>query len=197
MSPPACRRRAALLVAAAIGFTAPVPVAIAGDVENPAATAASPAAGGDAAAALAAFDRATAATWATLPLQFRVIAFADSVAGYGNVVPRPRAAFAPSDTLRLYFEPVGYTILPAGDGFKAALAVDVEIRSPGGLVLASAKDFAHLEWTGRNPMHEVYATLTLALPPNLRPGQYHLALTLRDEASANTSAAALPFAIVD
>ena len=37
-------------------------------------------------------------------------------------------------------------------------AVDVEIRTPGGLILGSAEDFVRLEWKGRTPMHEVHAS---------------------------------------
>lgn len=197
MSTPACRRSASLLVAAAVSLAAPPPAAPAGEVADQAGLAETLAARGYGAAALAAFDRATAAFWATLPLQVRVIAFADSVAGYGRFVPRPRPEFAPGDTLRLYFEPVGYAIVPESFGFRAALAVDVQIRSPGGLIFASARNFARLGWTGRSPMHEVHATLAIGLPPNLRPGQYLLVLSLRDESSAETDEITLSFAIVD
>jgi hypothetical protein len=198
MSTPACRRSASLLVAAAIGWwAAPSPGAVAGDVVEQARAAESLAARGYGAAALAAFDRATAAFWADLPLQLRVIAFADSVSDYGDFVPRPTPEFAEGDTLRVYFEPVGYAILPDAGGFRSGLAVDIEIRSPGGLIFASTRDYARLEWKGRNPMHEVHATVAIALPANLRPGHYLLVLTLRDEGSVKTSEANLSFAIVD
>ncbi len=147
-------------------------------------------------AALAAFDKATDAFWAASPLQLRVITFADSVEGYGNYVARPDTRFRKGDTLRLYFEPVGYGFTPIGDGVRAAIAVDVEIRTPGGLILGSAEDFVRLEWKGRTPMHEVHATVATPLP-DLKPGDYQLLLTLRDQGSPKTEEVTLPFSVVE
>ena len=150
--------RQSLLFAAVAAALGAMPSAVAGEIADKAALAETLVGRGYGEAALAAFDKSTAAFWAASPLQLRVIAFADSVAGYGNYVARPDSAFRSGDTLRLYFEPVGYSFTPDGDGIRAAISVDVEIRTPGGLILGSAEDFVRLEWKGRTPMHEVHAT---------------------------------------
>lgn len=144
--------------------------------------------------ALVAFDDALARLWLALPLQARVALFADSVAGFGNYRPRAPGPFRPGDRLMIYFEPVGYGFMPSGDGFRVVLAVDTEIRTPGGLVLGKAQDFARLEWSARSKLHEIHATVSFALP-KLKPGDYELVLTLRDQASRKTTALTLPFSI--
>lgn len=173
-----------------------VPQAAAGEVADKAALAETLLDRGYGEAALAAFDKATEAFWAALPLQLRVIAFADSVAGYGNYVPREDATFRNGDTLRIYFEPVGYGFAADGDDIRAEIAVDVEIRTPGGLILGKAADFARLAWSGKRPMHEVQATVETRLP-FLKPGAYLLLVTLRDANSAKTRDVTLPFTVAE
>jgi hypothetical protein len=153
-------------------------------------------AAGDAAGALAAIDRSAAAFWDASPLQLRVAAFADTVDGFGRYTPRADPTFRAGDTVTVYLEPFGFGFTPDGDGFRATIAADIEIRTKGGLVLASAKDFGRLEWSGRTKMHEVHATVALALP-NVKPGDYELLLTLRDQGSAKIATVTLPFAVAD
>lgn len=173
-----------------------MPPAAAGEVADKAALAETLIDRGYGEAALAAFDKATAAFWAASPLQLRVITFVDDVTGYGNYVARTDTRFRKGDTLRLYLEPVGYGFASDGGGVRAAIAVDVEIRTPGGLILGSAEDFVRLEWKGRTPMHEVHATVATPLP-DLKPGDYLLVLTLRDQGSAKTEEVTLPFAVLE
>lgn len=187
------RNAASILVAV---FALGVGPAFAGEIADKAALAETLVERGYAEAALGAFDKATDAFWAASPLQLRVVTFADSVAGYGDYAPRPDAIFRNGDTLRLYFEPIGYGFAPDGEGVKAGLTVDVEIRTPGGLILGSAKDFARLEWAGQRPMHEVHATVETRLP-FLKPGEYLLLLTLRDQGSAKTKDVTLPFSVAE
>ena len=193
---PVGRRAAAACLAALIVASPLVGPATAGEIADKATLAETLLGRGYGEAALAAFDKATDAFWAASPLQLRVITFADSVEGYGNYVPRPDATFRKGDTLRLYFEPVGYGFTLIGDGVRAAIAVDVEIRTPGGLILGSAEDFVRLEWKGKTPMHEVHATVATPLP-DLKPGEYLLVLTLRDQGTSKTSDVTLPFTIVE
>jgi hypothetical protein len=199
MGIPAGRRPASHVAAAVVAAAlAAIPSARAGEIADKAALAETLVGRGYGEAALAAFDKATAAFWAASPLQLRAIAFADSVSGYGDYAPRANPEFRTGDTLRLYFEPVGYTFTPDGDdGVRAAMSVDVEIRSPSGLIYGSAEDFVRLEWSGRTPMHEVHASVAMPLPGNLKPGPYLLLLTLRDQGSAKTTAVTLPFSVAD
>jgi hypothetical protein len=144
--------------------------------------------------AQAAFDKAAAAFWIASPLQLRTVIFADEVKGFGNYTPHAGAAFKPGDTLLIYFEPIGYAFTPDGDIFKVVIAADMEIHTPGGLILAKSADFGRLEWSARSKTREVHATLKLPLP-KLKPGDYQLLMTLRDQGSPKTASSTLPFTI--
>ncbi len=170
--------------------------AVAGEIAEKAALAETLVERGYPEAALAAFDKAVAAFWEESPLLLRTIMFVDGVAGYGDYTPREGTVFRNGDTLRLYFEPVGYAFATLGDDVRAAIGVDVQIRTPGGLILATAEDFATLEWTGRTPMREVQATVETRLP-FLKPGEYLLLLTLRDRNSDKTKNVTLPFSVTE
>ena len=187
------RFTASILVAAAALGTVP---ALAGEIADKAALAETLIERGYPEAALSAFDKSLDAFWAASPLQLRVIAFADSVGGYGTYVPRGDSTFRNGDTLRVYFEPVGYAFAKSGDTVSAEIAVDVEIHTPGGLILGKAEDFANLEWSGARPMHEVQATVETKLP-FLKPGEYLLLVTLRDANSSKTKDVTLPFSVAE
>jgi hypothetical protein len=188
--------RTASIAAAVLAACVSAKPATAGEVADKAALAETLLDRGYAEAGLAAFDKAADAFWKASPLQLRVITFADSVSGYGDYAPRPDSVFRNGDTLRIYLEPVGYGFSPDGDGVTAAIAVDVEIRTPGGLILGSADDLVRLEWTGKRPMHEVQASVALPLP-DLKPGAYELLLTLRDQGSSKVKDVTLPFTVAE
>ncbi|MCB1487072.1 MAG: hypothetical protein KDJ88_06395 [Bauldia sp.] len=147
-------------------------------------------------AALSAFSKAAAAFWDASPLQLRTVVFADKVEGYANYTPRANSVFRNNDTLRIYFEPVGFAFKPDGDGFSSTIAADLQIRTPGGLILATSEDFGRLHWQGRSKMHEVQATIEFPLP-DFKPGEYQLLLTLRDEGSPKKTTVTLPFSVAE
>jgi len=188
--------RAAACIAAFLAGPSLALPASAGEIADKAALAETLIGRGYDAAALAAFDKAADAFWAASPLQLRVVAFADSVEGFGGYVARPDPSFRKGESLRLYLEPVGFAYTPGGGGVRGAISVDVEIRTPGGLILGSAENFVALEWTGKTEMHEVHATLATPLP-DLKPGAYLLVLTLRDQGSPKTEEVTLPFSVVE
>ena len=187
-------RAAARSAAIAVVLAAAPAVALAGEIADRAAEAEQLLSQGRAADAQAAFDKAAAAFWIASPLQLRVATFADEVKGFGNYTPHAGTAFKPSDTLLIYLEPIGYAFTPEGDTFKVAIAADMEIHTPGGLVLAKSADFGRLEWNARSKTREVHATLKLPLP-KLKPGDYQLLVTLRDQGSPKSTAVTLPFSI--
>ncbi len=191
----AFRPAAALLCCAALYFGVPV-VVKAGEVADQAGRAETLLDRGYGAAALSAFDKAAAAFWQASPLQLRTVVFADDVKGYANYTPRENSEFKSNDTLRVYFEPVGFAFTPDGDGFSAALVADLQIRTPGGLILATSEDFGRLAWHGRSKMHEVHATIEFPLPA-FKPGEYQLLLTLRDQGSPKEVTVTLPFSVVE
>jgi hypothetical protein len=188
--------RCAASMFVAVALSGGATMALAGEIAEKAALAETLVDRGYPEAALAALDKAVAAFWEESPLQLRTIVFVDGVAGYGDYTPRDGTLFRNGDTLRLYFEPVGYAFATDGDDVSAAIGVDVQIRTPGGLILATAEDFATLEWRGRTPMREVQATVETRLP-FLKPGEYLLLLTLRDRNSDKVKDVTLPFSMAE
>ena len=153
-------------------------------------------AAGDPQGAVAAFGHASDAFWDASPLVLKVAVFADSVEGPGRYTPRANGPFHAGDTMTLYLEPFGFAFTPAGDGFASTIAADIEIRTKAGQILATAADFGKLAWSGRAKMHEVHATIGLPLP-SLKPGDYELLVTLRDQGSPKTATVTLPFAVAE
>ena len=145
--------------------------------------------------ALTAFDQATDAFWQTSPLQFRDILFVDAATGYGRYTPHQGATFKAGDTAIIYFEPVGYGFETTGDDTRIAFSTGLEIKTPGGLILAKTDDLADLAWTGATKTHEFYGSLSVALPANLKPGNYQLILTITDAVSKKTATTTLLFEI--
>jgi hypothetical protein len=168
--------------------------AAAGPVADGAAEAENLMGAGKAEDALAAFDKAAAAFWVSSPLQLRKALFADSIAGFGDYTPRAAAPFKPGERATVYLEPFGYAFVEDGDGFRIGLATDLEIRTPGGLILARAENFGGLDWHGRVKSREVHAQVGIDLPA-LKAGDYELVLTLRDQNSPKTATATLPFSV--
>jgi hypothetical protein len=190
---------AARLFAVAAGLAvlaASPPPASAGPVAEEAAQAESLLGEGKAKEALEAFDRAEAAFWAAVPLELRTALFVSGAAGFGSYTPRAEGAFRAGETATIYIEPVGFAYAPEGDGFKAALAADISIRTPGGLILAKAADAARLEWTGHSKAREVQGTIRFALPA-LKPGSYDLVLGIRDLGSDKSAEATLALTIAE
>jgi hypothetical protein len=170
-------------------------IAAAGPIADKAAESESLLAAGKAPEALAAFDQATDAFWEASPLQLRTVLFADAVSGYGHYTPHSGTAFKAGDTADIYFEPVGYGFETAGDGTRIAFSTGLEIKTPGGLILAKTDNLADLTWTGATKTHEFYGSLSIALPSNLKPGSYQLILTVTDTVSKKTTTTTLPLDI--
>ena len=185
---------AARSAAFALVLAAAPAAAFAGEIADRAAEAERLLGEGKSVDAQAAFDKAAAAFWIASPLQLRVVTFADEVKGFGNYTPHAGTAFKPSDTLLIYLEPIGYAFTPEGEVFKVAIVADIELHTPGGLILAKSADFGRLEWKARSKTREVHATLKLPLP-KLKPGDYQLLVTLRDQGSPKSTTATLPFSI--
>ena len=193
-----CGRHAAALAGLAIALTVMLPTAIAtaGEITEYATDADDLLQQGKPAEALGAFDKATDAFWAASPLQVRLALFATSVEGYGQYTPVTTAAFKSGDSVTVYLEPVGYGYTLGDSAVTVAFTTGLEIRTPGGLVLAKTDDFGKLEWHGRTKSREVHAAVKVTLP-ELKPGDYQLVLTLGDAASGKSTAVTLPFSIVE
>jgi hypothetical protein len=168
----------------------------AGEIADKAAAAEALLAEGKTKEALGAFDSAADAFWAALPLTLSTAAFADDVQSQGGYTPRADARFRSGETALIYLEPVGFGWAAEGEGFKANLEADVEIRSTGGVVFAKADKFAAFGPTSPTKSRDLDLRVRLALPA-MKPGDYELLLTLRDAVSGKSATANLPFTLVE
>lgn len=184
---------AALIFAWAVAGNSP---ANAGPVADNAARAESLLGEDDAKDALAAFDQATEAFWAAVPLTFRTAILADEVKSYGEYTPRAAAPFKAGDAALVYLEPVGFGWAAEGDRFKVQLETDVEIRSAGGLIMGKAEKFGGIERVSREKIREMNLSVRLPLPA-LKPGDYVLMLTVRDLVSGKSGSVSLPLTLVE
>jgi hypothetical protein len=188
-----------LVVAAAVAGAASVSIASGAEgseISRLAAEADNLLQAGKPAAALAAFDQATDAFWRSSPLQFRTAVFVDAVSGFGQYRPRSEATFRSGETATVYLAPVGYGFLADAGSARVEMTTGLEIRTPGGLILAKTDDFGDIVWQGRTESHEVHLKVAVPLP-DLKPGDYILRLTVGDRASAKSATVALPFSIIE
>jgi len=178
----------AALAAATILSTA----ATAGPIADKAADAEAALAAGDAGKAFAAMNEAVEALWAEAPL---TIGAAFLVAAGDTPQPRGDADFRSGEALRIQVEPLGYSFGESAGDFAVGLATSVEIRTPGGLILAKSEDLGRLEWRGPLPNRSFSGRVGIDLP-ELKPGEYEVRLTLSDAGKDQTATTTLPFTIV-
>lgn len=183
---------------AAIAFMSAFPIAggsaFAGSIAEDAAKADTLLTEGKAQDALAAFDAATDAFWTAAPLTFRTALFADRIQSYGDYFPRTSAPFKAGDEALVYLEPIGFGWTQDGDGYKASLETDIEVRSTGGLILGKAEKFGKIERTSRERIRELNLSVRLPLPA-LKPGDYELMVTVRDLVSGKSGVVSLPLTL--
>jgi hypothetical protein len=134
-----------------------------------------------------AMDAAVDAFWRAAPLIIE-----DSRFGAAG----DSATFAAGETVDIHVQPLGYGF-DEGDGtFRIALDTGVEIRTPGGLILAQTEDFGRLEWEGPGKNRAFAGKISIDLP-DLKPGDYRILLTVTDAASGKTASVTLPFSIAE
>lgn len=172
---------AMMAMASVIVMTQP---AKAGEVADKAAAAETLLSGGQAREAFAALDAAVDAFWAAAPLTLENVYFLD------GAVKRADGPFRPGEAARVYLEPVGYGLTEGGGSFSVDLKTGIEIRTPGGLILAKSEDFGSLGWKGTVKNRSFNARLGIDLP-DLKPGDYELLLTVTDPTTEKSATASL------
>lgn len=105
-----------------------------------------------------------------------------------------KATFAPASEVGIQLKPLGYGFSTDGGINRIALDADVEIRTPGGLILARSDDFGRLEWKGAGKNRNFAGRVSIAMP-ELKTGDYELRLTLTDVATHKTATVVLPFSV--
>jgi hypothetical protein len=176
------------MAASVVSMTVP---ASAGEIAEKAAEAETLLQAGNAAAGFEALNAAVDAYWGAAPLTLRQVYFAGP-ASTGLAAKRPDGPFLPGEAARIYLEPLGYALAEANGTYTISLDTGIEIRTPGGIILAKAENFGHLEWKGTVKNRSFNGRIRIELPA-LKPGDYELILTVDDPAGGKTASATLPF----
>jgi len=145
-------------------------------------------------AAFEALDAAVESFWTIAPLTIADAYFVSQGDGASKNARRSDAPFAAGERIAVHVAPLGYDFEADSGNFRIAMATDIEIRTPGGIILARSADFGRLEWSGPAKNRTFSGRVNIDLP-TLRPGQYELFLTLTDQASGKAANVTLPFAI--
>ena len=166
----------------------------AGEVADKAAEAEALLQSGEPGAAFDALGTAVDAFWTMAPLTISQAYFVTGGENGGMFAPRPQGPFRSGERARVHVEPLGYGFTEDSGTFRIVLTTGIEIRTPGGLILAKSEDFGRLEWAGRAKSHTFNGRVGIDLP-DLKPGDYELLLTVSDQSSQKTTSATLPFSI--
>ena len=167
--------------------------AAAGEVADKAAEAEALLQSGEAAPAFEALSAAVDSFWASAPLTIKQAYFVAGEDG-GKFSLRPDGPFRSGETARVHLEPLGYGFSEDSGIFRIALTTSIEIRTPGGLILAKTEDFGRLEWAGRAKSRTFNGRVGIDLP-DLKAGDYELLVTVSDEATQKTTSVTLPFSV--
>ena len=167
--------------------------AAAGDVADKAAEAEALLQSGEAGAAFEALSAAVDSFWASAPLTIKQAYFVTGEDG-AKFSPRPDGPFRSGETARVHLEPLGYGFRENSGIFRIALTTSIEIRTPGGLILAKTEDFGRLEWAGRAKSRTFNGRVGIDLP-DLKAGDYELLVTVSDEATQKSASVTLPFSV--
>jgi hypothetical protein len=167
--------------------------AVAGEVANKAAEAEALLQTGQAGPAFEALSDAVDSFWASAPLTIKQAYFVTGEDG-ARFSPRPDGPFRSGETARVHLEPLGYGFSEDSGAFRIVLSTSIEIRTPGGLILAKTGNFGRLEWTGPAKSRTFNGRVGIDLP-ELKAGDYELLLTVNDEATHKTASVTLPFSV--
>lgn len=133
-----------------------------------------------------AMDAAVDAFWRAAPLIIEEARFD----------PAPDSdTFPPRSEVAIHLRPLGYGFLAEDGENRIALDADLEIRTPGGLILAKSDGFGRLEWKGVGENRNFAGRISVAMPETIKPGSYELRLTLTDAATQKDATVVLPFSI--
>jgi hypothetical protein len=176
-------------------FLSAASVAAAGPIVDAAGEAETLQAEGKTVEALQALDRAVDFIWNESPLAFRNVALVNSFGGFGVYEERPDATFKLDEKIMIYIEPVGFGYGAAGSSSNVGFAADLAIRNTSGQVVSEKKDLISL--SAPSPLKKREFAMTFSFPaPFLRPGDYVLAFTVRDENSDKSGTFEIPVTLV-
>lgn len=134
--------------------------------------------------ALAEADAAAAYVWEEMPFGLsKALLLSKPCKVYGAFEPRGSNILRDNDPLLVYLEPIGFKYRKLQDGFfEFGVAVDVLVLDEEGKIVLLKDGFRTETVRSRYRIREYFLNLNLPLF-GLMPGQYHIALKVRDVVS--------------
>ncbi|MBW2309242.1 MAG: hypothetical protein JRG73_20155 [Deltaproteobacteria bacterium] len=122
--------------------------------------------------------------WTKCPLILNNVQFVvDEPDGFGIYTPRANAIFKQGEKIRIYMEPVGFTIKDRGEFKELSLSTDFNILDTEGNVLAGKRDFGR--WTMKSRAYNTQFMLKLNYSlTGAPPGRYKIETVVKDNFSA-------------
>lgn len=147
--------------------------------------------------ALDALQAAQDAIWQASPLLLRKYFFVAAKPGsFGVYDLRENSVFHKNEQLLIYAEPIGFGYGRDGEMYTIDIAMDFDVRSKDGTLIARQMDFGSLQFRSNVQNREFFANITYNFS-GLKPGDYEVITTLRDKPSGKTAEFTLPFTMTE
>ncbi len=98
---------------------------------------------------------------------------------FGDIAARETYVYKLGEPLRFYVEPRHYDLETDGKSYAFSVAVDFEVRTTDGGVLASKKDFLRKDYTFTEPVFDLYLNIEVSLS-GAPAGEYELIFVFKD-----------------
>lgn len=98
---------------------------------------------------------------------------------FGSFGPRANTIYESNEVLYFYLEPKNIVFVKKGETYIGGFFLDLRFKDDKGEVLLEQKKFLDAEFNSRNPIHDLYANITLNLT-GVSSGIYRAEFTVRD-----------------
>jgi hypothetical protein len=128
-------------------------------------------------------------------MEARHLTFCKRIRGYGSVDPLDSPTFRAGQSVLLYSEVENFVSEPiAGGGFRSRLSSELELLD-GQQQVVWRQEFSAVDDRSSVPRRDYFLSHNFRLPAQLRPGDYSLRLTLRDELACRSFSVALALVV--
>ena len=101
---------------------------------------------------------------------------------FGAFEPRANNVYESGEALYFYLEPKNIVFVKKGETYTGGFFIDLRLKDDKGEVLFEQKKFLDAEFNSRNPIHDLFANITLNLK-DVSSGIYKAEFTVRDHNS--------------
>jgi hypothetical protein len=142
-----------------------------------------------------ALEDALVALARSMPLTIRSAVLVQEVTAFGAYQVRTSNAFLPTDEIRLYVEPMGFSYAQENGRYRAEFSGDFELRLPTGQTVIAQTGVAHFTFDSARPNREFYIRLSYNFE-GLMPGDYTIVTRLDDRVGGKSASFETPIRIL-